>query len=116
MGEQLIRIYGAEFEPTESKTFSYRPSKNDRRATGMLFSHNSALSLSFQNNMDLQVNQVEFAYQDESLPLPPSKRVIELDQDLNDCKVITGTIENLRTQHQNGEKRTINIYLLVEQE
>ena len=112
--QKLIRIFGAEFKSMESKAFSYRIDKNYKTANGLLFSNDATVSLSFESNMSLVTNQMEFAYRNEALTVPPSKRAIKVDQDLTDCQVISGTIENLKIIQQDNAKRTINIYLLVE--
>lgn len=111
---KLIRIFGAEFDPLESKAFSFRPAPDQIKATGLLFSNDAHVSVSFENNMSLTTNQIEFAYRNEAMLVSPSKRAISIDENLTTCQVISGTVQNLKTVHQGNEKRTINIYLQVD--
>lgn len=111
---KLIRIFQGEFDPLEKQELSFRPSPEYGKAVGLLFSNDSSVSLSFASNMELQTNEIEFAYRNESLITPPSKRPISINTDLNTCTIVSGTVMNLKKTHEAKKKRTINVYLLVE--
>ena len=115
MSKRLIRIFAGIFDPQETKAFNYQAGKHQHKAVGVMFSHDTALSLSFQNNMSLTTSRLEFAYKNEALLTPPGDRIFTIEEDLKNCKVITGTVENLKNVHQGGAKKIINIYLLVEE-
>ena len=111
--QQLIQIFSGDFNPLESKTFSYRPSPNHQKAIGLLFGSDTVVSMSFNNDMSLNFNQLEFYNGSELVKIPPSKRILSINEDLTTCDVITGVVENLKTKHPKKGKRIINIYLLI---
>lgn len=111
---RLVRIYGNEVDPKEVDVIKFTPAKHHKKAVGLLFSADCLISLSFQNNTDLKVNQIQYGYKDEGLA-SPSKRIIPLSENLDDC-LLQGTIRNLKTVHNKGEKRMIDAFLVVEHE
>ena len=111
---RLVRIYENEVDPKEVNVIKFTPSKHHKRAVGLLFSADCLISLSFKNNTDLKVNQIQYGYKDEGLA-SPSKRILPLCEDMKNC-LIQGTIRNLKTVHNKGEKRMIDVFLVVEHE
>jgi len=111
---RLVRIYGNEVDPLEVDGFKFSPSKHHKRVVGLLFSADCLISVCFNNNTDLKVNQIQYAYKDEGLA-SPSKRIIPLDESMKNC-LIQGTIRNLKKVHNKGEKRMIDVFLVVEHE
>ena len=111
---RLVRIYGKEVEPSEVDVIKFTPAKHHKKAIGLLFSADCLISLSFQNNTDLKLNQIQYSYKDEGLA-SPSKRIIPLNETMDNCHT-QGTIRNLKKAHNKAEKRMIDAFLVVEYE
>ncbi len=112
---RIERIFTGDFDAQESKEICFNPSKHHKKAVGLFFSADATVSLAFNHGTDLLFSDLEFAYRHENKDKSPNDRVFDISVALED-QIISGSVTNRKTTHQGDEKRTINIYMIIEHE
>lgn len=102
----ILPIARAALAPNTSKTFRYLIDKDTKYTTGLLCTNDAQFSVSFLDGKELEINSFE------TLPsydtVAPSKRILTWRQDLENSRVLIGSITNIKTQTQN-----VSLYLLT---
>ncbi|MEW7289633.1 hypothetical protein [Aquimarina sp. 2304DJ70-9] len=104
---KITRIVGEVLGPLERKTFRYVLGNNSKQMAGILSTNNTVLSISFCNGSDVEINSLE-TLRTDPIQLPPFKRILKWEQDLTECRVLTGSIENALSKSQ-----TVSLYLIT---
>ena len=102
---KIIRVFSAVLLPDEQRAFTHRIHPKHCHITGLLMSNKTLLSVSFQNQNALEIQQLDSMVAN-TLELPPAKRIITWEQTITGCSIITGSVQNKAIQAQ-----PINIYL-----
>lgn len=105
---QIKTLFSEDLETSELKAFRYKLGNIDTPIKGVLHSNNLELSISFQNQNEIEIESLETLLTN-TLELPPSKRILSWKQEVSNCAYITGTVRNL-----SQTKETVNLYLLLE--
>lgn len=106
---RILKVFSATLEANQAKAFRYKLGTPNAQINGLLHSNNTELSISFQNQNELEIERLNSVLTD-ALELPPVKSIVSWQQELEDCGYITGTIRNLSQQ-----TKSINLYILIEQ-
>ena len=100
-------VFSDVLEANELRSFRYKLSNTNYQLKGLLHSNSTELSISFQNQTELEIESLDTMLMD-ALELPPIKRIVSWEQDLRNCAYITGTIRNL-----SQTKNIVNLYLIL---
>ncbi len=108
--EKFISLYSGELKGGEQVQFQYRITEKGVKGLGLMQSNFSRVSVSFDNENDLQLNSFE-----QRLTVghkaSPKDRITPFEVDLKQGSIISGSIENLE-----ASKRPINFILKISYE
>ncbi|TSE10336.1 hypothetical protein [Aquimarina algiphila] len=104
---KISRIVGQTLKPSERTTFRYVLEKHNKHMAGILATSGTQLTISFLNGSDVEINSFELLSADP-VNVSPSRRILQWEDELTDCTILTGSIENIQSKSQ-----YVSLYLIT---
>lgn len=104
---RFIRIYEGELSPGERSAFAYRFSNSERKVLGLLMQNRMEVSLSFENENDLELLEYRTPSGKVS-DIPASLRIFSLQREVEPRSTLRGVLS-----HYENTNVRINLYALI---